>query len=139
MPVLVRYYTESDTSYAGMPVNLGPGIYPSPHMIFSTKIHLVVLSAFWCQDESSAKNYAALKKAPVSALALRLRNAAALIKYSWNNDYTTIVSSLTALDSELSRLPAPSAIATSPSVTLSASTSITPQLPLAEATTKEIA
>ncbi|CZT13922.1 uncharacterized protein RAG0_17485 [Rhynchosporium agropyri] len=35
----VRYYTESDTSYTGIlmiPVNLSPGIYPSPYITFST-------------------------------------------------------------------------------------------------------
>ncbi|CZT13733.1 uncharacterized protein RCO7_11429 [Rhynchosporium graminicola] len=35
MPVLVRYYTESDISSTGIPVNLGPGIYPSSHVTFS--------------------------------------------------------------------------------------------------------
>ncbi|CZT04725.1 uncharacterized protein RCO7_11687 [Rhynchosporium graminicola] len=36
MPVLARYYTESDTSSAGIPMNLGPSIYPSSHVTFST-------------------------------------------------------------------------------------------------------
>ncbi|CZT03888.1 uncharacterized protein RCO7_11564 [Rhynchosporium graminicola] len=38
MPVLVRYYTGSDTSSAGIPINSGPIIYPSSHMIFSTAL-----------------------------------------------------------------------------------------------------
>ncbi|CZT12080.1 uncharacterized protein RCO7_11297 [Rhynchosporium graminicola] len=31
-----RYYIESDTSYTGIPIDLGPSIYPSSYMIFST-------------------------------------------------------------------------------------------------------
>ncbi|CZT13972.1 uncharacterized protein RAG0_17691 [Rhynchosporium agropyri] len=67
MPVLVRYYIESDTSYAGIPIDLGPGIYPSSHVIFSTA--LVVASKLDnCDIVARLPNYVNTKYTILSGL-----------------------------------------------------------------------
>ncbi|CZT01178.1 uncharacterized protein RCO7_14034 [Rhynchosporium graminicola] len=56
-PVLVRYCTGSDTSSAGIPVNLGPVIYPSSHVTFSIRRAFISSSVDSSIEASSLKRY----------------------------------------------------------------------------------
>ncbi|CZT51826.1 uncharacterized protein RSE6_13029 [Rhynchosporium secalis] len=94
MPVLVRYCTASDTSYAGIPivpVNLGSSICPSPHVTFSNSTALVVASNPGGPSFFNVNNYSNLPLlVPAGALSAAyrvyyLRYIRVFLKLKYNN------------------------------------------------------